>query len=90
MDKILYPAIFLDRDGVINEAIVKDGQPYPPRDKTEFQFCENIEGLMDFFSKQNFKVFTPLQKLHELNSIFKFNNIFCIILDIRSKLNLIR
>ena len=81
MDKILYPAIFLDRDGVINEAIVKDGQPYPPRDKTEFQFCENIEGLMDFFSKQNFKVFvvtnqpdvkrgqTSLELIEEFNNI---------------------
>lgn len=26
----LGPAVFLDRDGVINRAIVKDGKPYPP------------------------------------------------------------
>ena len=57
MDKMLYPGIFLDRDGVINEAIVKDGRPYPPRDKKEFQFCENIEGLMELFSKKQYKVF---------------------------------
>jgi D-glycero-D-manno-heptose 1,7-bisphosphate phosphatase len=25
------PAIFLDRDGVLNQAIVIDGRPYPPR-----------------------------------------------------------
>ena len=24
-------AVFLDRDGVINRAIVRDGKPYPPR-----------------------------------------------------------
>ena len=24
------PAVFLDRDGVINRAIVRDGKPYPP------------------------------------------------------------
>jgi D-glycero-D-manno-heptose 1,7-bisphosphate phosphatase len=24
------PAVFLDRDGVLNEVIVKDGKPYPP------------------------------------------------------------
>jgi histidinol phosphatase-like enzyme len=23
-------AVFLDRDGVVNEAIVRDGKPYPP------------------------------------------------------------
>jgi len=26
----LNAAVFLDRDGVLNEAIVRDGQPYPP------------------------------------------------------------
>lgn len=57
MDRALYPAIFLDRDGVINEAIVKDGLPYPPRDLTEFQFCDDIDDLMFFFFKKNFKVF---------------------------------
>ena len=24
------PAVFLDRDGVVNEALVRDGRPYPP------------------------------------------------------------
>ena len=24
-------AVFLDRDGVLNEALVRDGKPYPPR-----------------------------------------------------------
>ena len=26
----LRPAIFLDRDGVINPAVVREGKPYPP------------------------------------------------------------
>ena len=26
----LKPAVFLDRDGVLNEAVVRDGKPYPP------------------------------------------------------------
>jgi D-glycero-D-manno-heptose 1,7-bisphosphate phosphatase len=28
-------AVFLDRDGVLNEAIVRNGKPYPPRDLSE-------------------------------------------------------
>ena len=24
------PAVFLDRDGIINRAVVRDGKPYPP------------------------------------------------------------
>jgi D-glycero-D-manno-heptose 1,7-bisphosphate phosphatase len=32
-------AVFLDRDGVLNEAIVKDGKPYPPQSVPELQIC---------------------------------------------------
>ena len=28
-------AVFLDRDGVLNEAIFRNGKPYPPRDLSE-------------------------------------------------------
>lgn len=28
-------AVFLDRDGVLNRALVRDGRPYPPRDVAE-------------------------------------------------------
>jgi D-glycero-D-manno-heptose 1,7-bisphosphate phosphatase len=31
----LKPAIFLDRDGVINQAIIREGKPYPPRSVDE-------------------------------------------------------
>jgi D-sedoheptulose 7-phosphate isomerase len=30
-------AVFLDRDGVINEAVVRDGKPYPPADAASLQ-----------------------------------------------------
>ena len=35
-------AVFLDRDGVINKVIIKDGKAYSPRDFSEFEFIENI------------------------------------------------
>lgn len=31
------PAVFLDRDGVINRAVVRDGRPYPPACLEDFQ-----------------------------------------------------
>ena len=31
------PAVFLDRDGVINRAIIREGKPYPPRKLEEFE-----------------------------------------------------
>jgi D-glycero-D-manno-heptose 1,7-bisphosphate phosphatase len=30
-------AVFLDRDGVINRAVVRDGKPFPPRSSTEVE-----------------------------------------------------
>ena len=33
-------AVFLDRDGVLNHAIVRDGRPYPPRDLAELRVVD--------------------------------------------------
>jgi len=35
-------AVFLDRDGVINRAIVRDGKPYPPRNLNELEMFPGI------------------------------------------------
>jgi len=32
----LHRAVFLDRDGVINASVVRDGKPYPPATVEEF------------------------------------------------------
>ena len=36
-------AVFLDRDGVINQALVRDGHPFSPVDLTEFFWVEHIK-----------------------------------------------
>jgi len=40
------PAVFLDRDGVINRAVVRDGKPYPPRTLAEFEILEGVEAAL--------------------------------------------
>lgn len=35
-------AVFLDRDGVINQAVVKDGKPYPPRGLSELKILPGV------------------------------------------------
>jgi len=46
-------AVFLDRDGVINRAIVREGKPYPP---TSLEELEILPGVRE-----------ALQKLHDAN-----------------------
>ncbi len=38
----LAPAVFLDRDGVINRALVRDGKPYPPASLDEFEILPGV------------------------------------------------
>lgn len=35
-------AVFLDRDGVINRALVRDGRPYPPSSLAEFEILPGV------------------------------------------------
>lgn len=35
-------AVFLDRDGVINRALVRNGRPYPPRQLTELEVLPGV------------------------------------------------
>jgi D-glycero-D-manno-heptose 1,7-bisphosphate phosphatase len=37
-------AVFLDRDGVLNEPIVRDGKPYPPHRIEDFRLLPGVEG----------------------------------------------
>ncbi len=37
-------AVFLDRDGVINRPVVRDGLPYPPDTVEEFDIYEDVAG----------------------------------------------
>jgi D-glycero-D-manno-heptose 1,7-bisphosphate phosphatase len=38
----LCPAVFLDRDGVINRALVREGKPYPPAGADEFEILPGV------------------------------------------------
>jgi D-glycero-D-manno-heptose 1,7-bisphosphate phosphatase len=40
-------AVFLDRDGVLNEAIIRDGKPYPPRNLSELAITQGARAALD-------------------------------------------
>jgi len=47
-------AIFLDRDGVINKAILKEGKPFSPRRFEEFKLFDGIREVLEKFKKKDF------------------------------------
>lgn len=49
-------AVFLDRDGVINRAIVRDGRPYPPATIDEFELLPGVEHAALSLRKAGFLV----------------------------------
>ena len=42
IDPVKRPAVFLDRDGVINRAFVRDGRPYPPMSVSEVEILPGV------------------------------------------------
>lgn len=49
-------AVFLDRDGVINRAIVREGKPYPPKDLTELEVLPGVPEALAALKKAEYKL----------------------------------
>jgi D-glycero-D-manno-heptose 1,7-bisphosphate phosphatase len=47
-------AIFLDRDGVINQVVLRDGKPFSPRTVKEFALCDGIGSFLAQSRKAGF------------------------------------
>ncbi len=49
-------AVFLDRDGVINKAIVKNGKPFPPASLDAFEFLPGVKSATLALRKAGFLI----------------------------------
>ena len=47
-------AVFLDRDGVLNRAVVRDGKPYPPPSAAEMQIAEGAAEALRLLKARGF------------------------------------
>lgn len=50
-------AVFLDRDGVVNKVILKDGKPYSPKKFDEFVFNDGIKEVVHKMKELGYRVF---------------------------------
>jgi len=50
-------AVFLDRDGVLNRALVRDGKPYPPASLAELEIVEGAAADLARLKEMGFLLF---------------------------------
>jgi len=53
----LRPAVFLDRDGVINQAVVRDGKPFPPSGVQELELLPEVASSLLDLKAHGFDLF---------------------------------
>jgi len=56
IDPIARRAVFLDRDGVINRAIVRGGKPYPPVTPTELEILPGVPQALAALKRAGFRL----------------------------------
>lgn len=47
-------AVFLDRDGVINRSVVRNGKPFPPENLSAMQIIPGVPQAMEMLANQSF------------------------------------
>lgn len=56
VDALMVQAIFLDRDGVLNSAVVRDGRPYPPETAEEVEILPGVREALERLRKAGFRL----------------------------------
>jgi len=49
-------AVFLDRDGVLNRSVVRDGKPYPPASAAEMELLPDAERSLQRLKEEGFRL----------------------------------
>lgn len=49
-----YPAVFLDRDGVLNQSLIREGKPYSPRKVEDLIILDGVKEAISLLHKKGF------------------------------------
>jgi len=56
MEHVLFPAVLLDRDGVINRPIIRDGELHAPKNLEEFEFLPGVHEQLERLASAGLKL----------------------------------
>jgi D-glycero-D-manno-heptose 1,7-bisphosphate phosphatase len=56
IDEVKRRAVFLDRDGVINRAVVRDGRPYPPQSLLDLEVLDGVPDALRRLHDADFRL----------------------------------
>jgi D-glycero-D-manno-heptose 1,7-bisphosphate phosphatase len=54
--KMMRSAVFLDRDGVINRAVIRDGKPYPPASLRDLEILPQVPEALSAMKAQGYSL----------------------------------
>jgi D-glycero-D-manno-heptose 1,7-bisphosphate phosphatase len=81
-------AVFLDRDGVINRASVRDGKPYPPEPVSSFELIEGVPEALTRLRAAGFMLIVVTNQPDVARGIAKREDIEMLHRDLLAKLPL--
>jgi len=68
-------AIFLDRDGTINKAIVRGGKPYPPENLTQLEILPGVREALTIFKQKGFLLIVVTNQPDVGRGVFKRSDV---------------
>ena len=69
------PAIFFDRDGVLNKAYIRQGKPYAPRDYSKFIIFDEVPQILATFKNRGYLIVVVTNQPDIGNGLVKIQEI---------------
>jgi D-glycero-D-manno-heptose 1,7-bisphosphate phosphatase len=88
LQPVIRRAVFLDRDGVINRAFIRNGRPYPPKDLTELEILPQVPEALQALKADGFDLIVVTNQPDVVRGITKREVVDAINNRLRTELSL--